>query len=94
MSLSHRNMARPEFDRFPCLWQTGNRANDQQEALLMPMESHLAELERRHHAIEKEIEDALAHPSTDQLVISDLKRRKLLLKDEITRLKDGPAVVH
>ena len=59
----------------------------------MTMESHLAELERRHHALEKEIEDALAHPSIDQLALSDLKKRKLLLKDEITRLKD-PASVH
>ena len=58
----------------------------------MTMESHLAELERRHQAIEKEIEDALAHPSTDQLKVSDLKKRKLLLKDEISRLKETSSV--
>ena len=54
----------------------------------MTMESHLAELERRHQALEKELEDAMAHPGTDQLQLTDIKRRKLLLKDEITRLKD------
>lgn len=53
----------------------------------MTGDTHLAELERRHHALELEIEDALHHPSTDSLALSELKRRKLLLKDEIERLK-------
>jgi len=53
----------------------------------MTVDAHLAELERRHHAIEVEIEEALNHPSTDSLALSELKRRKLLLKDEIERLK-------
>jgi hypothetical protein len=57
------------------------------EASLMTMESHLAELERRHQALEKELEDAMAHPGTDQLELTDIKRRKLQLKDEIARLK-------
>ncbi len=56
----------------------------------MALESHLAELERRHHTLELEIEDALNHPSIDTLLLSELKRRKLLLKDEIARLKDEP----
>jgi hypothetical protein len=56
----------------------------------MTMESHLAELERRHQALEKEIEEALNHPGTDTLTLSDLKKRKLQLKDEIARLKDAP----
>jgi hypothetical protein len=59
----------------------------------MSIESHLAELERRHAALEAEIRDALGHPSTDSLEVADLKRRKLLLKDEIIRLKTG-ATVH
>ena len=53
----------------------------------MALESHLAELERRHQAIEKEIEDAVNHPGTDNLTLADLKKRKLQLKDEISRLK-------
>jgi hypothetical protein len=53
----------------------------------MSIQSHLAELERRHHALETEIEEALSHPSTDTLALSELKRRKLQLKDEIARLK-------
>lgn len=53
----------------------------------MTIESHLAELERRHHALEQEIEDAMGHPSIDTLALTELKRRKLQLKDEIARLK-------
>jgi hypothetical protein len=59
----------------------------------MAIESHLAELERRHQALEQEISEALAHPSSDDLKIVELKRRKLHVKDEITRLKQD-AVVH
>jgi hypothetical protein len=59
----------------------------------MAIESHLAELERRHQALEQEISDALAHPSTDDLQIAELKRRKLQVKDEIARLRQD-AVVH
>ena len=59
----------------------------------MAIESHLAELERRHQALEQEISEALAHPSTDDLKIAELKRRKLHVKDEISRLKQE-VVVH
>ena len=53
----------------------------------MTMESHLAELERRHQALERELEEAIAHPGTDALALTELKRRKLQLKDEIVRLR-------
>ncbi len=53
----------------------------------MAIESHLAELEKRHQALEQEINEALTHPSTDDLTIAELKRRKLHVKDEIARLK-------
>jgi hypothetical protein len=58
----------------------------------MAIESHLAELERRHHALEQEISDALAHPSTDDLTLAELKRRKLQVKDEIARLRQDVLV--
>ena len=41
----------------------------------------------RHKALEDEIAEALAHSSTDDLKIAELKRRKLVLKDEIERLR-------
>ncbi len=59
----------------------------------MAIESHLAELERRHQALESEISEALTHPSTDGLTIAELKRRKLLVKDEITRIRQD-TVLH
>ncbi len=52
----------------------------------MAIESHVAELERRHRIIEKEIEEATAHPGVDSLELRELKRKKLQLKDEIARL--------
>ena len=53
----------------------------------MTMQAHLSELERKHRALEDEIADAMNHPSTDDLKIAELKRRKLLVKDEIERLR-------
>jgi hypothetical protein len=53
----------------------------------MTVTVHLAELERQHKALEDEIAEALAHSSTDDLKIAELKRRKLVLKDEIERLR-------
>jgi hypothetical protein len=58
----------------------------------MAIESHLAELERRHQALEHEISEAQSHPSSDDLTIAELKRRKLLVKDEITRLRQDTLV--
>jgi hypothetical protein len=54
----------------------------------MSIAAHLAELERRHRALEAEIIEARAHPSIDNLQIVELKRRKLLVKDEIARLQN------
>jgi hypothetical protein len=58
----------------------------------MAIESHLAQLEKRHEALKQEINEALNHPSADDLEIVELKRRKLLVKDEITRLKQDTLV--
>jgi hypothetical protein len=57
----------------------------------MTIQAHLAELERRHRALEEEIAEAMSHPSTDGLKIAELKRRKLQVKDEIERLRSGAA---
>ena len=60
----------------------------------MSIQAHLAHLEQQHAALKIEIEQALHHPSIDDLQLAELKRRKLLIKDEITRLKSQPAAVH
>jgi len=59
----------------------------------MTIQAHLAELERKHQSLEDEIAEAIAHPSIDDLRIAELKRRKLLVKDEIERLRLGEAVL-
>lgn len=53
----------------------------------MPLESHLAELERRHEALDRDIAREWAYPGTDEIKLAELKRRKLQLKDEIAKLK-------
>ena len=58
----------------------------------MAIESHLAELERRHQSLEQEINEALTHLSTDDLKVVELKRRKLHVKDEIARLRQEVSV--
>ncbi len=74
------------FDTKENLWQTFAVRLEEKEAR-MSVESHLAELQRRHEALKREIEEASAHPGTDDLEITEMKRRKLQIKDEITRLR-------
>jgi hypothetical protein len=58
------------------------------------MQNHLNELERRHSALNREIEKELVHPSSDEVKVAELKRKKLLLKDEITKLRCNPKTLH
>ena len=55
----------------------------------MAIQAHLVELERKHRVLESELHDALVHISTDDLHIVELKRRKLMVRDEIERLKQS-----
>jgi hypothetical protein len=56
----------------------------------MSLQSHLTELERRHEALDREIAREWGHPAADETKLAELKRRKLQLKDEITKLKVEP----
>ena len=58
----------------------------------MTIKAHLADLERQHKALEQEIAEAIAHSSTDDLKIAELKRRKLIIKDEIERVRHDQAL--
>ena len=53
----------------------------------MSLESHLTELMRRHQALSAEIAETENHPSADEVKIHELKRKKLLLKDEIEKVR-------
>ena len=52
----------------------------------MALESHIAELREKHKALEKEIEDQIRQPASDDLHIAELKKQKLRLKEEIEKL--------
>ncbi|UGV28059.1 DUF465 domain-containing protein [Rhodopseudomonas boonkerdii] len=60
----------------------------------MALQAHLVELERKHKVLESELHDALLHLSTDDLRIVELKRRKLMVKDEIERLRQTSSTLH
>jgi len=49
----------------------------------VPKPDHIADLERRHQTLKDEIAKALTHTSSDDLMIIDLKRRMLHLRDEL-----------
>tara|TARA_R110002124_G_scaffold74423_8_gene199851 strand:- start:1557 stop:1730 length:174 start_codon:yes stop_codon:yes gene_type:complete len=54
------------------------------------MDAHLSKLQERHATLEQKISEANQHPSVDSLELSEMKRRKLLLKEEIERLRTEP----
>lgn len=53
----------------------------------MSLQNHLLELERRHGLLERELSQERIHPASDAVKLAELKRRKLVLKDEITKLR-------
>lgn len=52
----------------------------------MSLSSHLHELKRKHQSLSEAVEEAQRAPGVDDLHISELKKQKLRLKEEITRL--------
>jgi hypothetical protein len=57
----------------------------------MALEGHLVELSEKHRALDRKIEEEMARPLADPIKITELKRQKLRLKDEMERLKNEPA---
>lgn len=51
----------------------------------MSLESHLAELKRKHEALDAEIMQAQRNPGASQFDVQALKKRKLKLKDAIEK---------
>ncbi|MFN4155923.1 MAG: YdcH family protein [Paracoccaceae bacterium] len=52
----------------------------------MTVASHLQELRRKHEHLSDMVEREQRSPATDALKIADLKKQKMKLKEEITRL--------
>jgi len=57
----------------------------------MSLQAHLSELMAKHKALEVELADAIAHPASTDAEIAELKRKKLKIKDEISRLEHQSA---
>lgn len=60
----------------------------------MALDSHLAELVEKHRALERTIQEEMARPYADDIRVSELKKKKLRVKEEIERLKLEPVSVH
>lgn len=52
----------------------------------MSVVSHIEHLQAKHEELEKGLAAEMAHPSPDFFAIKDMKKQKLLIKEEITRL--------
>jgi hypothetical protein len=52
----------------------------------MAMSSHLQELRKKHQSLSEQVEAAQRSPATDDLTITELKKQKLRLKEQIERL--------
>ncbi len=64
------------------LWALNSKTEDK-----MALASHLAELSEKHRSLERQIEEELSRPGADDLEINKLKKEKLRIKDEMTKLK-------
>ncbi|MGJ0392450.1 MAG: YdcH family protein [Methylocystis sp.] len=53
----------------------------------MSLQGHIVELQRRHEALEKEIEKEQLHRNANDVKIVELKRKKLQIKDELAKLE-------
>lgn len=60
----------------------------------MSLQSHLQELEHKHRTLDQAIVEELAHPSSDDARVRDLKKQKLALKQKIERLRAEGVSVH
>lgn len=55
----------------------------------MTISSHVQELRKKHQVLSEQVESAQRSPATDALLLRALKKQKLYLKEEISRLSDG-----
>lgn len=55
----------------------------------MTIASHLQELRRKHEHLSVRVEKEQRSPSNDHLIIADMKKQKLRLKEEIARLSQA-----
>ena len=60
-------------------------------AFQIGVDDYLATLAAKHAGLERAIQEEAGRPAPDGLSLTDLKRRKLKVKDEIARLRTAAA---
>ena len=52
----------------------------------MSLSSHLQELKKKHQSLNHDVETLQRSPASDDLELAKLKKQKLMLKEQISRL--------
>ncbi len=60
----------------------------------MSVEAHIRSLQVKHAELESTLSEEIARPHSDFYIIKDLKKQKLIIKEEIARLMHGLATQH
>ena len=63
-----------------------NRFIGSERRTKLSITSHIQNLKQKHEKLSSEVEQAYKSPASDELYISQLKKEKLRLKEEISRL--------
>ena len=79
-------MVQTERDRLDLVWSTKNTPKSRGGT--MNLNSRITELQRKHMRLAQEVESAQKFPASDYLWVAELKKKKLLLKEEILRLSE------
>jgi hypothetical protein len=74
-------LRRDRSDRMWCSWHMSN-----QRRTTMSLSSHLQELKKKHQTLSENVEVMQRSPASDDIEIAKLKKQKLMLKEEISRL--------
>ncbi|HEX6978728.1 MAG TPA: YdcH family protein [Alphaproteobacteria bacterium] len=78
-------MRAPVRPRFWSSGRAGRRAPNRKEEHAMINTAHLDSLIEKHHALQDQIDDEIHRPMPDQVRLTQLKREKLKVKEEIAR---------
>jgi hypothetical protein len=74
--------------RSPKPWARLESMNDQDNQSQDALEARLAELRQDHADLDAAVQAISLSPLPDMMLIARLKRKKLALKDEISRIED------
>lgn len=55
----------------------------------MALAAHLKELNNKHARLDDKIESELKHPAPDAILLTEMKKQKLMLKQKISDLQSG-----